>query len=180
MAFRPHRYFLLFAGTCLAVSCTQEQPHSVSELMDNPRLLEATVVRCAANRAELKYTEQCVNAREASDRLAVRENEANRKELEAESERKRDALRRSREAAVEARRRAEEAERLRQESDYLSQFEALPPSEQRVDPPPVTPTSPAATPDAASDEPELPAAAEDASLDDVREELRRRQQAQEQ
>jgi len=45
--------------------------------------------------------------------------------LEAQSERKRAALRRAQEAAEEARRRAEEAARLRREAEYLGQFEPV-------------------------------------------------------
>ena len=43
-------------------------------------------------------------------------------ELEASSERKREALRRTQAAAAEARRREAEAEQVREEAAYLSQF----------------------------------------------------------
>ncbi len=104
-------------------ACTPEPPpHTVVEFMENPRLLEATMVRCAENRAELKYTTECLNAREAGDRLAAAEEAEQRAALEAQSERKREALRRAQQDAAEARARAEEAERLRREAEYLSQF----------------------------------------------------------
>jgi hypothetical protein len=91
-------------------------------------LLEATVVRCARNRAETKYDAECVNAREAAGRLAAIQEQARREELEAQSEQKRQALRRTQEAAAEARRRAAEAQRLREEAAYLGQFGATPPA----------------------------------------------------
>ncbi|MGH8193533.1 MAG: EexN family lipoprotein [Woeseiaceae bacterium] len=111
----------------LMAACTEEPPPpSVAEFMGNPILLDATMVRCGENRAVKKYDPECVNAREAVDRLAVVAEQARREELDARSERKRQALRRAQEAAAEARRRALDAERLRQEAEYLSQFGAAP------------------------------------------------------
>jgi len=77
------------------------------------------MVRCAQDRSQKKYDAECVNAREAANRLATREEEARRKELEAQFERKRRALRRTQEAVAEARRRAEEERRRREEEEYL-------------------------------------------------------------
>lgn len=95
--------------------------------MANELLLEAALVRCIQNRAELRYEEECVNAREAANVIEAREVEERRAELEAQSERKREALRRNQEAAAEARRLAAEAQRLREEAEYLSQFGEVPP-----------------------------------------------------
>jgi hypothetical protein len=95
--------------------------------MENPILLEAAVVRCNQNRAESRYDPECMNAREAVKIIEAREEAARRAALEAESERKRQALRRTQQAAAEARRRAEEERRLREEAEYLAQFgESLP------------------------------------------------------
>jgi hypothetical protein len=88
-------------------------------MMENPRLLEATMVRCAQNRSETKYLVECVNARDAVNRLEAGRQEAKRADLEAQSERKRQALRRTQEAAAEARRRAEEERNLREQAEYL-------------------------------------------------------------
>ncbi len=108
-------------GTLFA--CVEEPPPpTVDEFVDNSILLEATMVRCSANRSSTKYETECVNAREAINRLAIAEEEARRAELEAQSERKRRALRRTQEAATQARRRAAEAARKREEAAYLSQF----------------------------------------------------------
>ena len=108
------------AGLVLLTACAKEPPPiSTAEMMENPRLLEATMVRCSQNRSETKYEVECVNARDAANRLEARRKELRRAELEAQSERKRQALRRTQEAAAEARRRAQEAERLREEAEYL-------------------------------------------------------------
>jgi hypothetical protein len=173
------------AGTMLLASCSKEKPRTTAEFLDNPRLLEATMVRCAANRTEMKYTEECVNAREAVDRLAVRDEEARRSQLEAESIRKREALRRAQQASEEAQMRAQELERLRREAEYLGQFDEVPPREDgnapAVDPaaqqPDNAPPPAAGTAPPTDDAPATALPESAATLDDVREELRRRQQS---
>jgi hypothetical protein len=112
----------------LISACGKEPPApvSVAEFKADPILLEATMVRCAQHRSETKYDTECVNAREAGNLLAANDREARRKELEAQSARKRSALRRAQEAAAEARRRAAEAQRQREEDEYLGVFELVP------------------------------------------------------
>jgi multidrug efflux pump subunit AcrA (membrane-fusion protein) len=113
----------LVATTVLVAGCVREPPPpSVDEFLMNRILLDAAMVRCTRNRAELKYTAECVNARAASNAIAREEAEERRELLEAQSERKRAALRRAQEAAAQARRRADEARRQREEADYLAQF----------------------------------------------------------
>lgn len=121
------RHIAVFASVLLLAGCSKEPPpRSVAEFIDNPLLLEAALVRCTQDRAKLRYEAECVNAREAVRIVEAREDAARRAELEAQSERKREALRRTQRAAAEARRRAEEAERRRQEEAYLAQFGPLP------------------------------------------------------
>jgi len=108
-----------FSGLLLVACAKEPPPVSVSELMENPRLLEATMVRCGQNRSETKYLADCVNARDAINRLEVGEKQAKRAQLEAQSERKRQALRRTQEAAAEARRRSAEAQKRREQADFL-------------------------------------------------------------
>jgi glutathione S-transferase len=108
-----------FTGLFLLAACAKEPPISVAEFMENPRLLEATMVRCGQNRAETKYLGDCVNARDAVNRLEAREEAAQRAELEAQSERKRQALRRTQQAAAEARRRAMEERNRREQAELL-------------------------------------------------------------
>ena len=158
--------------------------------MSNSILLDATMVRCSANRSSTKYEAECVNAREAINRLARVEEEARRAELEAQSERKRRALRRAQEAAAEARRRTAEAARRREEAAYLAQFEngpiiqgggsAQPPGgsppvspDGNVAPAPVEPAGTTAAPDTSAQPEAAPPTGTD--LESIREELRRRQ-----
>lgn len=122
------RALLLAALPGVLAGCDNEPPaRSVAEFMENPILLEAAVVRCAQNRAETRYDAECVNAREAIKIIEAREEAERRAELEAMSEKKRQALRRTQRAAAEARRRADEDRRRREESAYLAQFGEAPP-----------------------------------------------------
>ncbi len=68
------------------------------------------MVRCGQNRSETKYLEECVNARDAINQIEVGEKQARRAELEAQSERKRQALRRTQAAAAAARQLALDAQ----------------------------------------------------------------------
>ena len=174
----------LSALAAIAGCAEPPPPVSVAEFMENPRLLEATMVRCGRNRAEMKYESECVNAREAVNRLERRAERDRRERLEAQSERKRQALRRTQEAAAAARRRAEEERRRREEQEYLGIFDdsgaasAAPVAD-------TVPTGnvPAAVPEPVPAEPTAqpaetaPAAAPPpgtGDLNSVREELRRR------
>ena len=186
---------VLFA---LLSACSKEPPpRTVVEFVENPRLLEATMVRCAQNRDELRYAAECVNAREAVDRIAATEEAAKRSELDAQSERKRESLRRAQQAASAARQRAAEAERMRKEAEYLGQFGEVDvvPDELANGGQPVTPDAlqpgnetfvvddlqPATIPANESsavpvNEPNAPAEYEADSLESVRDELQRRRQ----
>ena len=108
--------------------CGEEAPpHTVTEFMEDPILLEATMVRCAQDRAASRYEPECVNASEAVNRIAAARERGRREELEAESERKRQALRRAQQAAADVRRRAQEAQKRQEETDYFGEFDSLPP-----------------------------------------------------
>jgi hypothetical protein len=126
------RLTTLLLGAALLAGCADREPpaRTVTEFVENPILLEAAMVRCARDRQETRYEQECINAREAVNRIEAKEEAARRAELEARSESKRRALRRMQEAQAEARRRAEEAERLREEAEYLAQFGVLPPSDE--------------------------------------------------
>jgi hypothetical protein len=60
--------------------------------------------------------------------IEAKDERARRDAFEAQSDRKREALRRTQRAAAEARRRSAEAERLRKEAAYLAQFGEPPPA----------------------------------------------------
>ena len=178
--------------TCLLAAwgisaCSEPPPPvSVTEFMENPRLLEATMVRCGQNRSEMKYEAECVNARDAINRLERAEEQERKARLEAQSERKRQQLRATQEAAAAARRRAEEERRRREEAEYLGIFEDVPTDETTVDPQsgtrtPPPPNVPTATVEPAADEVAPPPGAapvetEGSDLSSIREELRRRQE----
>ena len=183
---------ILAASAFFVVGCAEEQPPpSVQEFMNDAVLLDATMVRCSVNRAQTKYEPECMNAREAINRAARAEEAERRASLEAQSERKRQALRRTQEAAAEARRRAAEAARLREEAAYLAQFEATPegqpdggvaaPANPTGSGPSAAPSGtvmPQPAPQPSADPapvPQSPPPEAGSGLDDVREELRRRQ-----
>ena len=162
------------------LACSKElPPRSVAEFMENPNLLEATMVKCGQNRSSMKYEVECVNAREAINLIATAESNVRREALDAQSERKRRALRRTQEAAARSRRNALEAERRRLESEYLDQFGQAPiaqaPGDQQIEPGAVLPTMTdiAEQSQAIPESEPQPAAADD--LEAIREELKRRQ-----
>ena len=124
------RVIILLGSVALIGGCAEPPPpRSVQEFVDNPLVLEAALVRCSRNRSETRYEAECVNAREANKLVAAREEAARRAEFEAQSERKRQALRRTQQAAAEARRRAADAAKRREEAAYLAQFGQLPPDD---------------------------------------------------
>lgn len=183
------RYLTAFCGPLLLAACGEEPPPvSPAEFMENPRLLEATMVRCAQNRAESRYVADCINARDAVNRLEAAEERTRREGLEQQSERKRQALRRTQQAAAAARRLAIENQRRREEEEYLELFDQPPDTSnnasgsvgtsQPVDNRPST--TPAPIEDPASDQ--APEATEEiaepkSDLGEIREELKRRQQS---
>lgn len=186
---------LLLCGFSMLAGCAEEPPpRSVSEFLENPNLLEAAMVRCSLDRAMTRYDAECVNARQAVDRIQAKEEAEARAALEARSESKRAALRRTQAAASEARRRAAEQRRLREEAEYLAQFGVLPPGAETTTEPldeanlpiaivPETDATSASddsyfeppVTNGADAEPAVPEAAPAATdLDSIRDELRRR------
>jgi hypothetical protein len=120
---------LFFVLSLLGACGKEPPPPTVAEFMEDPILLEATMVRCGQDRSATRYEAECINAQDAVDRIAAAREQERRKELEGESERKRQALRRAQEAAADARRRAQEAEKRREEAAYYGEFEPLPPKD---------------------------------------------------
>jgi hypothetical protein len=119
---------ILLCSSLFVLACSEERPpRTVTEFLDNPQFLEASVVRCAQNRTESRYDAECINARQAVSMIEAGDERARRDRLEAQSKSKRDALRRTQRAAASARQQAAERERLREEAEYLAQFGAVPP-----------------------------------------------------
>lgn len=186
------------ACLCLVAACAKEPPpRSVEDFVEDPILLEATIVRCAQNRAETKYEAECVSAKQAASRITRAEDRARRDELEEQSIRKRAALRRTQEARAEARRRAAETERLRREAEYLgvydedlepqgnvvvSDTEGVPTNDVTSNAPTalVEEPDPQNVDDPRQGEMQPPGAAAAGDIDSIRDELRRRQEADQQ
>ncbi|MGI9204675.1 MAG: EexN family lipoprotein [Woeseiaceae bacterium] len=180
---------IFFCGLLLLGACAEEVPPiTAAEFIDNPRLLEATMVRCGQNRAESKYIAECVNAREAVNKLEAAAERTRREGLEKQSERKRQALRRTQEAAAEARRRALEEQRRREREEYL--FGDAPPGEAATPPNSTNPqplgNAPSAIVEPAPELPQNapppaavdgPGEAPETDLGAIREELKRRQES---
>lgn len=123
------RLTLLLCGLFMLEGCTEEvPPTSVQEFLADPNSLEAAVVRCSQNRSQMRYEAECVNARQAISIMEAKEERARRDAFEAESDKKRQALRRTQQAAAEAHRRAEAAVQRRKEAEYLAQFGEPPPA----------------------------------------------------
>lgn len=87
------------------------------------------MVRCQQNRNATRYDAECVNARQAAHRIEAKTAGARKAELEAISERKRQALRKTMTAVSKARERAKEIERSRAEQEYHAQFGPVPPQD---------------------------------------------------
>ena len=144
------------------------------------------MVRCGQNRAEMKYESDCVNARDAINRMERAEEQARRERLEAQSERKRQQLRATQEAAAAARRRADEERRRQEEDEYLGLFEDTSSGDVTTNPQGSAAVAPPANAPTASVEPvaeDIPSVADETSttepatdLSSIREELKRRQE----
>lgn len=104
-------------------------PRTVAEFLDDPIGLEATLSRCNADRSLTRDDPECINAREANNRMAAEDQRRLERDLERESQRKLDAIRRRNESAAIAARQAEEAAKAREEALYEQQFEIVPETE---------------------------------------------------
>jgi hypothetical protein len=72
----------------LAAGCSEPQPRSFDEYLEDRMLMEGTLARCNADRYGTHDDLECANARRAAVTIALRVEEARREELERESERK--------------------------------------------------------------------------------------------
>ncbi|MEE8307388.1 MAG: EexN family lipoprotein [Gammaproteobacteria bacterium] len=91
LAFRP--VVVLFAAAGLLMGCEEEAPRSYSEYLEDPIAREATLLRCNASRDASRGDAECINAKRAAAALAAKKDADKRRRFEAESERKRTALR---------------------------------------------------------------------------------------
>ena len=77
----------------LLTACEGESPRSYSEYLEDPIAREATLLRCNASRDVSRGDAECINAKRAATALAAQHDAEKSRRLEAESERKRAALR---------------------------------------------------------------------------------------
>ncbi|HEX2139214.1 MAG TPA: EexN family lipoprotein [Woeseiaceae bacterium] len=115
---RPVAWALVALGS-LAGCGEEPPPPSVADLVENPVLLDATMVRCLEQHEGTRYAPECISAREAAERLAAVAEKASREELEAQSARKKEALRRAQQAADAANQQAAQLAKEREAAEYL-------------------------------------------------------------
>jgi len=77
----------------LLVGCTEPEPRSFSVFMEDGIARDGALARCNQDRKATERDIECANARRAASAIALREERAQREELERESERKLSELR---------------------------------------------------------------------------------------
>ena len=113
------------------LGCEAERPRSYSEYLEDPIAREATLLRCNAERERSRGDAECINAKRAAAALAAQDDGEKRRRFEAESERKREALRARIGARQAAERRSQEEARRRAEAAYEESwsYDQMPPAE---------------------------------------------------
>lgn len=134
MGLRQLKWLCLAAILPLA-ACGEPPPRTLQEFLNDPVLLEATLLRCRQEGDAARSDPNCENARRAAARLAAEAEATRRAEREAASQRVREERRRREEAEAEARRRTEDAARRADEEAYEASW--------------ILPDAPEARPDAA-------------------------------
>ncbi len=89
-AIRPAALLMVAIGLA---ACEAEAPRSYSEYLEDPIAREATLLRCNSSRDASRGDAECINAKRAAAALAAQNDAEKRRRFEAESERKRAALR---------------------------------------------------------------------------------------
>ncbi len=118
------RAFLAGGLTLALGACTPDPPpRTVSEFLDDPIGLDATLTRCNAERLRTRDDPECKNAREAAKRISAAEEQERMQRLEAESQRKLEEARRRQRELDAARARAEEQAREAEEVRILEQLQ---------------------------------------------------------
>jgi hypothetical protein len=106
----------------LAAACSEPQPRSFADFMEDKMLMDGTLARCNEDRDGTLYDIECANARRAAATIALRVEQERRAELERESERKLEELRtelaRREIAAAEALAAAEAAKQAAYEAQW--------------------------------------------------------------
>lgn len=101
--------FLVIAGALLLGACSQElPPRSALDLMSDPAVRDAVLLRCNQLQGAALKDAECRNVREAVDRLAAEEQESEAEQVKHDSFQKAREARRAREERERARREASE------------------------------------------------------------------------
>lgn len=70
------RIAVLVIACVASAACSEREPRSVAQFMENEAALQGTLVRCEQDRAAAAQNQECVNAKRAVQRLAVIEERA--------------------------------------------------------------------------------------------------------
>lgn len=109
-------------GCLLAAACSKPDPRGFDEFMEDRIAREGVIARCNQNRGNVETDIECANARRAASTIALREEQARRRELELESDRKLALLRAEIERRDRAKREAMEAALAAAEAAYEAQW----------------------------------------------------------
>ncbi len=156
-----NRLSLVLLPALIFMGCAEPEkpPTSTATLIEDPAVLDAVLTRCTVGDEDFRASQECTNARRAVDAVAAGEAEKEQVDLEAQSERKRAALRRQRERQDQKKEIAEEraeniaaakeAEELTGSAEYADELTP----EEPVVLPPTTPTGAVIEKEASEDAP---------------------------
>jgi hypothetical protein len=70
------RIAILIIACAAAAACSDPEPRTVAQFMENEAALQGTLVRCEQDRGAAAQDQECINAKRALQRLAVIEERA--------------------------------------------------------------------------------------------------------
>lgn len=70
------RIAILIIACAAAAACSEREPRTVAQFMENEAALQGTLVRCEKDRGAAAQDQECINAKRALQRLAVIEERA--------------------------------------------------------------------------------------------------------
>lgn len=109
-------------GCVLATACSKPDARGFDEFMEDRIAREGVIARCNQNREATENDIECANARRAASTIALREEQARRRELELESDKKLATLRAEIERRDRAKREAMDAALAAAQAAYEAQW----------------------------------------------------------
>jgi hypothetical protein len=109
-------------GCVLATACSKPDARGFDEFMEDRIAREGVIARCNQNREATENDIECANARRAASTIALREEQARRRELELESDKKLSMLRAEIERRDRAKREAMDAALKAAQAAYEAQW----------------------------------------------------------